>query len=196
MNRRRRFARASWLATASLLAVATACAPPANLRPLGGLPEGRSLEVGGAFAGVSPRPYVNERWRYVGQAWTTGRVTKALNLSAVTAFDTSGFALGGAAQLECFHSSHLSLGGEVEAGYLWAGLSLQASVRLVGELRIYTAPRIGNWGGYWAPGIPLGVSIPLPEHFVLRGEAQMSWADFNYYNRRTLFAGALVYQFE
>ncbi|MFI5309045.1 MAG: hypothetical protein ACHQ53_16945 [Polyangiales bacterium] len=64
------------------------CAPPATLRPIGGLPEGRNWEVGGAFAGVSPRPYVTENWHYVGQAWTTARLTSALNLSAVTAFDT------------------------------------------------------------------------------------------------------------
>jgi hypothetical protein len=175
--------------------MAAACAPPASLRPLGGLPETRNMEVGGAFAGVSPRPYATESWHYVGQAWTTLRLTQALDVSAITAFDTSGFALGGAAQLAFFRSSHLRLGGEVELGWLWAALALPVSVRLFDELRIYTAPRLGNWGGYWAPGIPVGLSVPLYAGFVLRAEVQMSWADFAYYNRRVIGAGALVYQF-
>ncbi len=174
--------------------LAAGCAPPAMLRPLASLPEGRNAEVGGAFAAVSPRPYATEAWHYVGQAWGSFRLTRALDLSAITAFDSSGFALGGALRLEAFHSSHLSLGPEVEGGWLWGAFAVHASLRLVDELRVYTAPRIGNWGGAWTPGVPVGLSVPLYGGFQLRGEGQLSWADFKYYNRRFIGAGALVYQ--
>jgi hypothetical protein len=180
---------------ALIQAVVLGCAPPATLRPIGGLPPDRRAEVGAAFAGVGPRPYAVEPWRGVGQAWGTLRITRALDLSAITAFDTSAFALGGAARLSFLQSSRVALGVEAEGGWLWTALALPLSLRIVDELRIYTAPRIGTFGSYWTPGVPLGVSIPVASGFVLRAEGQLSWADFKYYNRRVLAAAALVYQF-
>jgi hypothetical protein len=179
------------LAAASL---AIGCAPPMSLRPIGGLPLDRNAEVGAAFVRVGARPYVEESWQGVGQAWGSLRVSPALDLSAVTAFDNSGFAFGAAAKLAYVRGSRVWLGVEGEAGWAWAALALPASLRIVGELRVYTAPRIGNWGSEWTPGIPVGVSVPIYGGFVLRAEGQVSWADFKYYNRRFLAAGAVVFQ--
>src|SRR3954466_613391 len=174
--------------------LALGCAPPMCMRPVGGLPLTRNAEVGAAFAGVGPRPYAEESWQGVGQAWGTMRVSPAVDLSAITAFDPSGFALGGAVKVAFVRGSRVWLGAEAEAGWAWAAAVLHASLRIVGELRIYTAPRFGNWGTEWTPGIPLGVSVPIYDGFVLRAEGQVSCADFKYCNRRVLAAGAVVYQ--
>ena len=164
------------------------------MRPIGGLPPTRNAEIGAAFAGVGPRPYAEESWQAVGQAWASTRISRKVDVSAITAFDTSGFALGGAARIAFVQGSRVWLGAEAEAGWLWTAAVLHASLRIVGELRVYTAPRFGNWGSDWTPGIPLGLSVPIYDGFVLRAEGQVSWADFKYYNRCVLAAGALVYQ--
>lgn len=174
--------------------IALGCAPPMSMRPIGGLPLDRNAEVGAAFVRVGARPYVAESWQAVGQAWGTLRVSPAVDLSAVTAFDNTGFALGGAAKVAFVRGSRVWLGAEGELGWAWVAAALPVSLRIVGELRVYTAPRFGNWGSKWTPGIPVGVSVPIYEGFVLRAEGQVSWADFKYYNRRVLAAGAIVYQ--
>ena len=180
----------------SLVAVTAAfgCAPPMSMRPIGGLPLTRNREVGAAFAGVGPRRYAEESWQGVGQAWASTRVSRAIDLSAITAFDTSGFALGAAARFAFVRGSRVWLGAEAEAGWLWTAAVLHVSLKIAGELRVYAAPRLGNWGADWTPGIPLGLSIPIYDGFVVRAEGQISWADFKYYNRRLLAAGAVVYQ--
>lgn len=182
------------LLSLGLVTAVLGCAPPMSLRPIGALPPTRNAEVGAAFAGVGPRPYAEESWQGVGQAWGTLRVNEKLDLSAVTAFDTSGAALGGAAKVAFVQGSRVSLGAEAELGYLWVAAALHASLRIFDEVRVYTAPRFGNWGSEWTPGIPVGVSVPIYGGFVLRAEGQVSWADFKYYNRRFLAAGAVVYQ--
>jgi hypothetical protein len=173
---------------------AAGCAPPMSLRPIGGLPLTRDREVGAALAGVGPRPYAQESWQAVGQVWGSMHLTEKLDVSAISAFDTSGLALGGSARYAFVQGSRVWLGAEAEAGYLWVAAVLHASLRIAGEFRVYTAPRFGNWGSEWTPGIPLGVSVPIYGGFVLRAEGQVSWADFKYYNRRVLVAGGLVYQ--
>jgi hypothetical protein len=182
-------------AAVSVAALAgSACAPPMSMRPIGGLPPTRNAEVGAALAGVGPRPYAIESWQAVGQAWASTRLSRRVDVSAITAFDDSGFALGGALRYAFVDGSRVWFGAEAEAGYLWVAAVLPASLRIAGEFRVYTAPRLGNWGSEWTPGIPLGLSIPLYDGFVLRAEGQVSWADFQYYNRRLLAAGAIVYQ--
>jgi hypothetical protein len=165
-----------------------------SLRPIGVLPEGRNQEVGAALAGVGPRPYVIENWQAVGQVWGTKRISRVIDVSAITAFDDSGLALGAAVKFAYVSGSRVWLGAEAEAGAVWAAIALPASLRIAGEFRVYTAPRLGNWGSNLTPGIPIGVNIPIYQGFVLRAEGQVSWADFKYYNRRVLAAGALVYQ--
>ena len=77
---------------------------------------------------------------------------------------------------------------------LWGAGSLGVAVRTLGNNWIYAAPRLGNIGFDWAFGIPAGVSVDLTHGFVLRAEAQLSWADFVYYNRRLHLASGLAYQ--
>jgi hypothetical protein len=183
------------LCSSFLVALAAiGCAPPMSMRPLGALPLTRNAELGAAFVGVGPRPYAEESWQGVGQAWGSTRVSDAVDLSAITAFDPSGFALGASAKVAFVRGSRVWLGAEAEAGWLWTAAVLHASLRIVGELRLYTAPRFGNWGSDWTPGIPVGLSIPIYDGFVLRAEGQVNWADFKYYNRRVLAAAGLVYQ--
>lgn len=184
--------RVLWLAAVGL--VAGGCAPLATLRPLAGLGRDRDAEVGAAMTAVGPRPYVDEPWRGAAQLWGSLRATKALELSAVTAFDTEAFALGGAARLAFVQSDRVALGGEVELGWLWGALALHASLRIADEWRLYTAPRIGNWGDDWAPGIPVGLNAPLFGGLALRVEGQVNWAAFEYYNRRVLGGAGLAYQ--
>jgi len=174
--------------------LANGCAPLASLRPLAGLGRDRDAEAGAAMSAVGPRPYADEPWQGAVQLWGSLRATKALELSAVTAFDTQAFALGGAARLAFLQQERFALGGEVELGWLWGALALHASLRIADEWRLYTAPRIGNWGDDWAPGVPVGLNAPLFSGLALRVEGQVSWAGFKYYNRRVLLAAGLAYQ--
>ena len=169
-------------------------APLASLRPIGALTPERRVEVGAAYTGVGPRPYAEESWQSAGQAWTSLRLGRVVDLSAVTAFDASGFALGGAAKFAFVRGSRVWLGAEAEAGWLWAAAVLHASLRIADQLLVYTAPRLGNYGKDLTPGIPVGVNVPIYGGLVLRAEGQVNWAKFKYYNRRVLAAGGLAYQ--
>ena len=193
----RRALRLLWLAAVLGVGVGvtmSGCAPLATLRALGGLGRDRDAEAGAAMTTVGPRPYVDEPWRGAAQLWGSLRASKALELSAVTAFDTQAFALGAAARLSFLQEDPFTLGGELELGWLWGALALHASLRIADEWRLYTAPRIGNWGDEWAPGIPVGLNAPLFSGLALRVEGQVNWAGFRYCNRRVLLAAGLAYQ--
>jgi len=186
----------TWLVVLGLVAVVlTGCAPLADFRPPSALVRnGKTFEVGGGGVYVSPRPYVIESGHGNGQLWFTDRAADWLSLSFVGAFDTRS-ALGGAAALARVITTDRFVGGTgLELGFAWGGASLSGSVRLFDDAWLYTAPRISNWGKFLDFGLPLGVSIPLVDGFVLRVESQASWEKFAYYNRRIHVGGAVAYE--
>lgn len=170
------------------------CAPLASLRPASGLPGERSAEAGVAFVRYSARPYVDEEAAHTGQVWFSVEPSEHVALSAVAAFDSAAAAAGAAVRWNALRSSRFALGPEVEFGYAWGAGSLGLALRTVGQNWIYAAPRVGNLGFDWAFGLPVGVSIDLSHGLALRVEAQLSWAEFAYYNRRLHLASGLAYQ--
>lgn len=156
---------------------------------------GRRFEVGAGAAMVTPRPYVDEPARGVGQLWVSGEPTRWLSLSAITVFDTNAAALGGAARVNVVRTADFVGGVEGEVGYAWLGASLPLAVRLFDQTWLYAAPRIGNWGIDPVFGLIGGVSARVSGGFILRVETQTSWQDFKYYNRRQHLGLAAAYQF-
>lgn len=178
-----------------VLAISTsACAPLATLRPASGVPSENHVEAGAALVRLSARPYVDEETAYTGQAWFSMEPSRHWTLSAITAFDSTAAAAGFAARWNAIRSSRVAVGPEAELGYAWGAGALGLALRTVGGNWIYAAPRLGNVGFNWTFGVPAGLSLDLTHGFVLRAEAQLSWADFKYYNRRLHLASGLAYQ--
>jgi len=185
---------------ASLLALgaslgALACAPVADFRPPSALVRGnQTFEVGGGGVYVSPRPYVVESGHGSGQLWFTGRAARWLSLSLVSAFDRHS-ALGGAQALARFVTTDRAVAAVgVEAGFAWGGASLEGAARLFDDTWIYAAPRVFNWGKFVAVGVPVGLSLHVVGGLSVRGEAQVSWEDLQYYNRRLHVGAAAAYE--
>lgn len=171
------------------------CAPLASFRPASGLMPGKRLEVGAGAVAVGPRPFVEESTQGAGQLWLMGDTSPLVTLSAIGAFDDDAFALGGALRLNAVRTGRFAGGVEGELGYAWAAISLPLAVRAFDQTWLYSAPRLGNWSDDPSFGVPLGASVRVYDGFVLRAEAQLSWQDFKYYNRRFTFGGGAAYQF-
>jgi hypothetical protein len=150
--------------------------------------------VGAALVRLSARPYVEEETAYTGQVWFSAEPNRHVGLSFIGAFDSNAAAGGVAARWNALRSSRVAIGPEAELGFAWGAGSLGLALRTVGENWIYAAPRIGNLGFDWAFGVPAGLSLDLSHGFVLRAEAQLSWAEFKYYNRRLHLASGISYQ--
>jgi hypothetical protein len=186
---------ASYGVASAVLVAALGCSPIASLRPASGLMPEKKLEVGAGAAVLGPRPYVAEDWESAGQVWVSGNTSSLVSLSAIGAFDGDALAVGGAVRVNAARESRVAFGVEGELGYAWAAVSLPAALRLFDETWLYTAPRLGTWSDDPIFSVPLGLSLRIYEGFFLRGEAQVSWQDFQYFNRRAHFAGAAAYQF-
>ncbi len=160
------------------------CAPPAALRPVPGLAEGRAAELGAGAVAQSPRPYVTEPWRVSAQMWGSGELDRRLELSTVVTLDDQGAAAGVALRWVAVDTDRAALGVELQLGWAWIAVALPASVRLFGESRLYVAPRLGTFGARWTPALPLGLSLGLPGATFFRAEGQASWPGFDAAGRR------------
>lgn len=178
-----------------MLALAAGCAPMQSFRPADGLMEGRTAEVGMGGAVIGPRPYVEESARGAGQLWVTGRVNKRVTLSAMGAFDLAAVAAGGGLRVDVVRSKRVAAALEGELGFAWAALVLPASLRLVGEARLYSGPRLGLRNLNWAVEVPLGVSMPLDRRWMVRAEYVSSWVELQAYQHRHSLGLGLAYQF-
>lgn len=156
---------------------------------------GRTTELGVGTALIGPRPYVEEQAHAVGQIWVQRRVRPRLTLSGIGAFDAKAAAGGGGARVDLLRARRGAVGVEAELGLVWAALTIPASVRLVGEARLYTAPRLGSRGINWALDVPIGLSVPFDSHWVLRAEYSSSWVELRNYQQRHLVGMGVGYQF-
>lgn len=172
---------------AALWAAATGCAPAQSFRPAAALPPARHAELGLAVASVGPRPYVAERARPLAQGWYTRRTGERWESSLLVAFDQAALLAGGALRYQPWRGP-FTVAAELEAGFAWAALSLPLAWHPSEPLGLYCSPRLGNWGPELTGFVPCGASVQLGGGVVLRGELQLSWADFAHYNRR-LHAG-------
>jgi hypothetical protein len=180
---------------AALICCAACTAPITDMRPPCALVrEDRQFEAGGGAAMVTPRPYVIESSHGEGQLWFTDRVVPWLSLSGVVAFDANSPKAGVAGLARYVTTDRFIAGVGAEAGYAWYAGSLSAAGRLFDDTWIYVAPRIYNWGIYATPGIPAGITARVYRGFHLRAEAQLSWQEFKYYNRRLHLSAAAVYE--
>jgi hypothetical protein len=170
------------------------CSPVATFRPASGLMPGRRVEVGVGAAVVSPRPFVEEPARATGQVWVTTDAADDVSVTAVSAFDSNALAFGGALRWRYVRTDRVAGGLEGELGYAWAALSVPLALRAVEETWLYTSPRVGTWGTDLIGGLPAGVSVHIIDGFMLRGEVQVSWQDFQRFNRRTHGGIAAAYQ--
>jgi hypothetical protein len=182
-----------WFALAALLCAA--CARSQGFRPAAASSSpGRTQEFGLALSSVEPRRYVNEKTQRLGQAWWTVQLRERWALSTIAGFDTSS-ALGGAAlRWDGLRARWVNVSGELELGLFWAAASVPASLRLWPGAQLYTAPRLGSWGSQLTPFLPLGLSAEIVGATIVRAEAQVSWSDFQYYNRRVHWGLALAHQ--
>ncbi len=178
-----------------IVAVSLGCSPIASFRPAAGFTHGNSLEFGMGGVTISRRPYVIEESRAVGQFWVSSEQSPSRNLSILGAFDDEALSLGVSLRLRFSRTHTFVAAVDGELGYLFAGLSLPFSVRVVDEIWLYAGPRLGNWGLDPLFGAPVGASVRVYEGFHLRGEWQRSYQDFKIYNRRDHFGFAAAYQF-
>ena len=176
------------------LAALIACAPSQGFRPAGTLDYGREDELGVAVSRVGARPYINETTQYVAQAWWSTRLDERWALSALGAFDEGSAAGGAALRFDIATGRWAALAAEVEGGLFWAAVSVPMTFRVGRRLGLYSAPRLGMWGPQVTPFLPLGVSVQIVETLSLRAEGQVSWADFQYYNRRVHWGLAVAHQ--
>ncbi|MFZ5895064.1 MAG: hypothetical protein ACOY0T_28650 [Myxococcota bacterium] len=183
------------LATLGIAATSVGCAPVAMMRPPGVLEPDQRFEVGAGVARLSSRPYVDESARYTGQAWFSADVRRWLSLSGIVAFDTSAAAAGAATRWNALRTYRVTLGPELEFGYAWVAAAVPVSVRVFERNFVYAAPRVGSFGSRWTGGVPVGISVDLTHGFALRAEAQLSWQEFMYYNRRLHLAAGVAYDF-
>lgn len=182
----------SAVVVASLLFVG--CAPLGDLRPASGMMPGKTFEVGGGGVRLGPRPYVAESSTYTGQLWFSANATPRWTLSGVSAFDNQALAVGGAVRYNALLYDRFHGSAEVQAGYAWGAFTLPLAVRLFDQTWIYTSPRFGTLDRYPSFSIPAGVSARIYEGFMLRGEVQGSWQNFDPYNRRVHLALGAAYQ--
>lgn len=173
---------------------AFSCAPSQSFRPAGSISDTRRHELGVALSNVQPRPYVNETAQSLGQVWWSMKLREPWTLTAIGAFDSSSGLAGAAVRRDVLRSRRVAIAPEAELGFAWAALSLPASLMPLPRVALYTAPRIGNWGDEVTPFIPLGASGEVIEGFVVRGEVQVSWAAFHYYNRRVHWGFSVAHQ--
>lgn len=171
-----------------------ACAPSQSFRPAGALLDDRSQEFGLALSSVEPRPYVNESTQRVGQLWWTTRLEGQWSLSALAAVETDAAVGGAALRWDALRSKHVDVAGELELGLFWASAAVLGSLELWHGTAVYCSPRVGNWGPDVTPFIPVGLTSEIFDSMVLRAEAQLSWADFEGYNRRLHWGLALAHQ--
>lgn len=179
----------------SLLMLALGCAPVQSFRPADGLLDGKTGEIGGGGAVIGPRPYVEERAHGVGQLWISKKVDKRVTLTGIGAFDAAAAALGGGLRFDLWKNRRAAVAVEGELGFAWGALLLPASVRLVGDARLYTGPRLGSRGINWAVDLPIGISAPLSGSWMLRAEYSSSWVELRNYQQRHLLGMALSYQY-
>lgn len=171
------------------------CAPLADLRPAGQLAHReRSFEAGAGAVALGPRPYVMEEWQGAGQLWGGALLAQTLELGVLAAFDETAVAGGFALRWTPLQYDPLFAGAELQLGYAWAALSLPVSLRLAEPVFVYTAPRLGTQGVELTPGLPGGVAVEALPGYELRAEAQLSWAEFQAYQRRTHLALGLAHQ--
>lgn len=183
-----------WWAAAALWASLVACAPSQGFRPAGMLDAERPRELGLAVSSVEARPYVEETAQYVGQAWWTLRLDERWALTTLAAFDSSAAAAGAALRFDIASGQRAALAAEVEGGWAWGAVAVPATLRLWRGSALYTAPRLGTWGSDITPFVPLGISLSLARSLAVRAEAQLSWADFRYYNRRLHWGFAIAHE--
>jgi hypothetical protein len=171
------------------------CAPVSSFRPASGIMPGKTLEFGMGGTALSPRPYVEEDWQYVGAVWVSSEATATSDLSAIMALDDDALAIGGAYRLYYVDHDRFAGAAEAELGFAWGAFSLPVSFRLLDQTHVYVSPRIGTWGLEPIFGVPAGLSVRIYEGVVIRGEWQVSWQNFMYYNRRDHWGFAGAYQF-
>lgn len=129
----------------------------------------------------------------MGQAWWSTKWGERWLSSVLVGFDHSAL-LGGWGLRANLLQSRVNVAAEAELGFAWGAFSIPLSVTLSQRVAAYCSPRVGNWGPEVTGFLPCGVSGELWDGFVLRGEAELSWADFQYYNRRLHLGLAVVQQ--
>jgi hypothetical protein len=178
-----------------VFALALGCAPVQSFRPADGLMDGKTGEIGGGGAVIGPRPYVDERAHGVGQLWISKKVDKRVTLTGMGAFDVAAAALGGGLRVDVWRNRRAAVAVEGELGFAWGALLLPASVRLIGDARLYTGPRLGSRGINWAVDLPIGMSVPINRSWVVRAEYSSSWVEVKSYQHRHMMGMALSYQY-
>jgi hypothetical protein len=177
-----------------LVTCALGCAPSQSFRPAVSPGGSNQHELGLAVSTVGARPYVVEPARRLAQAWWTERLGRRWWLSTIVGFDTEAVLGGVAFRLDVLRTRWLVAAAEAEAGFLWAGVAAPVGVRIAELGALYCTPRLGNWGPALTPFLPCGAEAKLMEGLVLRAELQLSWADFEYYNRRVHWGLGVAHQ--
>ncbi len=181
-------------ACASSLLLCASCAPLAEMRPAGGAMPDKTYELGTAAVSLGPRPYVQESASRSGMLWLSADASRRVTFTGITAFDRNAAAFGVATRFHVIRADRFALSPEVAAGYAFGALLLPVAVRIVDQTWLYASPRLGTFGRDLSFGAPVGLSVRIWDGFFLRSEAQLSWPDFKYYNRRLHLAFGVAAQ--
>jgi hypothetical protein len=171
-----------------------ACAPSQSFRPASLVGPDRAHEVGIALSNIEARPYVVEPTQRVGQGWWTIPLNPDWSLTALAAFDAASLLGGVGLRMSIARSRRVALAVELEAGLFYAGVSVPVALGLWSGSALYCSPRLGNWGPDITPFLPCGLTVEVVDGFSVRAEGQVSWAEFQYYNRRVHWGFAVVHQ--
>jgi hypothetical protein len=169
-----------------------ACAPSQSFRPARLVGED-AHEVGIALSNIEARPYVVEPTQRVGQGWWATPLNEHWSLAIAAAFDASAVVGGAGLRFSIARSRRVALAVELELGLFYAGVSIPAALGLWPGGALYCSPRLGNWGPDVTPFLPCGLAVEIIDGFSVRAEGQLSWAEFQYYNRRAHWGFAVAH---
>lgn len=175
---------------AALALALTSCAPAAVMAPPVPFAEGQSMQLGASASAGALLPARDDHACLQalgcaggGAGFWMGGARGPVELGLVGyAGNTSGFGGGAYARYWYLDQPGWRLGGEVQAGWLWAAAALPAARRLTPTLWAWTAPSAGL--RYLSLlRLPVGVSWSPREALLLTAELGAGWDPWWVYQR-------------
>lgn len=151
-----------------------ACAPAAAFRPMTTEIGEHEIGLGGSYVGAhSETPTTGGLSPFVGfngQLWYQHRFTERFSFGgSLYAGQTSLIGAGLYARFHLLETDRWRLGADVEGGWLYGGVGMPVSFRLVDELWLYSNPSLAARYGQSAR-LPIGIAWGVTDAFWLQVE--------------------------
>lgn len=162
-----------------------ACAPPSTFRAMT-LDLDHPNEFGLGASGVGTIDDPAACWNgYLAcsgphaQLWYQHRFNQRFSFGGtVFVGQASGLGAGVQARLHWVELDRFRFGTDLEGGFLWGGVGLPVSVRLVDDLWLYSSPAI-RANNFQTARLPLGLAWGVTDQFWLQGEAAYGYSFLN-----------------